>query len=422
MRGSASQPRLTNRWLVLALIFGIALLNYADRYLLSGLVGPIKAEFGLSDGFMGLLLGPSFALIYTLAAIPIARLADRTSRIAVICFGCALWSFFTAITAFANSGWMLALARLGVGIGEAAYQAPAAALIAAYFPAHQRTRALAVLGSTIYFGQITGMAGGPAIAAVHGWRAAFEMLGGVGIVVAATAWLVIREPAHEAGSGAARVPFLELASQLSRAASVRNMTLAAAFGTLSGVTFGLWGPALFERAYHLSGAAAGKAFGLAFGLPGLLGTLVFGVLADRLAKRGPEWPLRLSALALAAATACIMIATWMPSLGLAQAVAVPSGLLGGGWSVGVVASLQYVLPERHRSTGTAMAMLVVGLFGNFVGPWAAGLLSDLLGDAAGSAWGLRAGLSIIMPTGFIGAWLAWSASRSLERDRHALSH
>ncbi len=65
MRGLASQPRLTNRWLVLALILGIALVNYADRYLLSGLVGPIKTEFGLTDSFMGLLMGPAFALIYT---------------------------------------------------------------------------------------------------------------------------------------------------------------------------------------------------------------------------------------------------------------------------------------------------------------------------------------------------------------------
>jgi MFS family permease len=421
MGGVVSEQRLTNRWLVLVLIFGIALLNYADRYLLSGLVGPIKAEFGLTDGFMGLLLGPSFALIYTVAAIPIARLADRTSRIVVICAGCALWSFFTAITAYATSGWLLALARLGVGIGEAAYQAPAAALIAAYFPAHQRTRALAVLGSTIYFGQMTGMAGGPAIAAHYGWRAAFEMLGGVGIVVAVTAWLVIREPAKAAAGGVPRVPLMDLARQLSRTASVRNMTIAAGFGTLSGVTFGLWGPALFERAYDLSSAEAGKAFGLAFGLPGLVGTLVFGVLADRMAKRGPEWPLRLTALALAAATACIMVATWMPSLALAQAVAIPSGLLGGGWSVGVIASLQYVLPERNRSTGTAMAMLIVGLFGNFFGPWIAGLLSDLLGDAANGAWGLRAGLSIIMPTGFIGAWLAWRASRMLEQDQRSLS-
>lgn len=419
--GLGSQDRLTNRWLALALILGIAVLNYADRYLLSGLVGPIKAEFGLTDGFMGLLMGPAFALIYTIAAVPIARLADRTSRIAVVCAGCALWSFFTAITAFANDGYTLALARIGVGIGEAAYQAPSAALIAAYFPAHQRTRALAVVSSAIYLGQMTGMAGGPAIAAVYGWRAAFEMLGAVGIVVAVTAWLMIREPAHNPQANTVIVPLRRLATKFARTASLRNMTLATGLGTLSGVTFGMWGPALFERAYGLSNAAAGQTFGLAFGLPGLFGMLAFGVIADRLAKRGPEWPLKLTALALGAATASVLAAIWMPTIALAQAVAIPAGLLGGGWAVGVISSLQSVLPEPHRSTGTAMALLVIGLFGNFFGPWMAGLLSDLFGDRGGSAWGLQVALSIIVPTGFIGALLAWRASLTLKRDQLALS-
>lgn len=419
--GIDAQRGLTNRWLVLVLILGIAVLNFADRYLLSGLVAPIKAEFGLSDSFMGMLMGPAFAVIYTVAAIPVARLADRTSRIAVICAGCALWSIFTAATAFAHDGWTLALARVGVGIGEAAYQAPAAALISAYFPAHQRTRALAVVGSAIYVGQMLGIAGGPAIAAGYGWRAAFELLGVTGIVVAVTAWLVIREPPHAAVKSAEKVPLLQLASEFSRAASLRNMTMATGLGTLSGVSFGLWGPTLFERAYGLSGAAAGKAFGVAFGLPGLFGMLGFGILADRLAKRGPEWPLKLTALALAAATACVLAVTWMPNIWLAELIAIPSGLLGGGWSVGVIASLQYSLPERHRSTGTAMAMLVVGLFGNFIGPWAAGLLSDLFHDPSGGAQGLRLGLSVIVPTGFAGAWLAWRASFTLESDRNALA-
>lgn len=421
MEGIGAQQRLTNRWLVLALILGIALLNYADRYLLSGLVGPIKAEFRLTDGSMGLLMGPAFALIYTIAAIPIARLADRTSRIAVVCGGCALWSLFTAATAFAHDGWTLALARVGVGIGEAAYQAPSAALIAAYFPAHQRTRALAVVSSAIYIGQMLGVAGGPAIAAEHGWRAAFELLGAAGIVVAVTAWISIREPIHEPRASSVNVPYLQLAKQFARAPSLRNTTLAMALGTLSGVTFGMWGPTLFERAYGLSNAAAGKAFGVSFGLSGLFGMLLFGFLADHMARRGPEWPLKLTALALGAATACVLAATWMPSLALAEAMAVPSGLLGGGWAVGGIASLQYALPERHRSTGTATALLFVGLSGNFIGPWAAGLLSNALGGSVEGATGLRMGLSIIVPTGFIGAWFAWRASRALRSDRDVLA-
>ena len=415
---NAEPQRLTNRWIVLALILGIAVLNYADRYLLSGLVGPIKAEFGLTDGYMGLLMGPAFAVIYTFVAIPFARLADRTSRIVVVCVGCALWSLFTALTAYSHDGLTLGIARIGVGIGEAAYQAPSAALIFAYFPPHQRTRAIAIVSSAIYFGQMLGVAGGPAIAQSFGWRTSFEVLGVAGIIIAATAWLAIREPAHEAPANSAREPLIPLTLQFVKAASLRNMTLAMAFGTLSGITFGLWGPSLFERAYGLSNSDAGKTFGLAFGLPGLAGVFIFGVVADRMGRKSPEAPLRLTALALGAATGFVLLATWMPSLVLAQTLAVPSGMLGGGWAVGIIASLQHALPARNRATGTAMALLVIGLFGNFIGPWGAGLLSDWFG---GGASGLRAGLTVIVPTGFIGAWLAWGASTTLEADRIALA-
>ena len=122
---------LSNKWVVLALMLAIALLNYGDRYLLAGLAQPIKLEFGMSDGFMGLLMGPAFALLYSLVAVPIAIHADRTSKVAIICAGCVMWSLFTVLSGLATSAGVLALARVGVGIGEAAFQAPAYALLAA---------------------------------------------------------------------------------------------------------------------------------------------------------------------------------------------------------------------------------------------------------------------------------------------------
>lgn len=416
---SQAGRKLSPTWVVLPLLLSIAMLNYADRYLLSGLAEPIRREFALSDGMMGLLMGPAFALIYTIAAIPVARLADRTSRVAVVAIGCGVWSGFTALTAFANDGTTLALARVGVGIGEAAYQAPSAALIAAYFPPEKRGRALALVSTSIYFGQMLGLAGGPAIAADHGWRMAFQLIGGAGIAIAATALVMIREPAREPVAAAERTAITHLASELSRARSLRNMTVGMGLGTLSGISFGLWGPALFERAYDLSNAEAGAAFALSFGLPGLFGTLGFGFVADRMARRGVHRPLLLSASALFAATLLILIATWMPQKWMAQALAVPSGLLGGGWSIGIVAAMQYVLPERDRATGTALGLLVVSLFGNLLGPWVTGQLSDVFGS--GTIGGLRAGLTLMIPTGFLGAWLVWRSASSLLADRDQLA-
>ena len=409
--------RLTSRWLVLPLLLSIAILNYADRYLLAGLARPIKAEFSLSDSFLGLLLGPAFALVYTLAAIPIARIADTHSRVMVVSLGCLVWSGFTALTAYATDPWMLGAARVGVGIGEAAYQAPVAALIAAYFPPEQRTRALALVGTAIYFGQILGFAGGPAIATEYGWRGAFQIIGLTGVIVAVTAWVVIREPSRSSEHTKTPAPPLgQLAKRLTATSALRNMTLGMSFGALSGTAFGLWGPALFERAYGISNAEAGTAFAFSFGLPGLVGMLGFGFLADKLSRKGLEWPVRLSAIALFAATLCILIVAWMPELWLAQVMAIPSGILGGGWAIGVIAGLQYVLPERTRATGTAFALLVMNFFASFVGPWVTGLLSDQLVDAASVSTGLRLSLTIVIPTGFLGAWFIWRAVKTINDD------
>lgn len=419
--GAAARP-LTNRWLVLALLVLIAVLNYADRFLMSGLAQPIKHAFGIGDAMMGLLMGPAFALLYIIFTIPAARLADTRSRVLIITGGCAVWSAFTALSGIATNEWMLALARVGVGIGEAAYQAPAAALIAAYFPLEQRGKALALLGSAIYFGQIAGFAGGPALAEVWGWRPAFYALGTTGLIVAATAALVIREPAREAASATAPAapPLGTVLRRIIATPSIRLVALLLAFGTLSGMTFGLWGPALFERAYGLSNKAAGATFAFTFGLPGLIGMLLFGALADRLTHRSRAAALGLGAASLAATTTLILAIVWTGDLAVARMLAIPAGLLGGGWSVGVFATLQYLLPNSLRATGTGVVLLASGFLGSVIGPVAAGQMSDWVADPQAGAWGLRIGLTVALPLGYIGAWAGWRAMARLEQDRAAL--
>jgi MFS family permease len=420
MQPTASAQRLPNKWMVLFILMGVAVFNYGDRYLLSGLVEPIKAEFKVSDGYMGLLMGPAFALLYTLLAIPIARYADRASRIKIICAGCAVWSLFTYLSAHATGPVTLAMARVGVGIGEAAFQAPAYSLLAAYFLPNQRARAFAVMTLAVYFGQYLGYRVGPEIAAVADWRAAFEVMGLAGLVLAGIALLVVREPQRSSESiNAAHLPLLPLFRTLWATLSFRFMALGMAFGTLSGVSFGMWGPALFARAYDLPITEANATFALAFGLPGLLGTLLFGVVADRLGRRGQHWLLILAASALLAATSLILMVTWAPSIGFAQALAVPSGLLGGGWSVGIMAALQYLMPDRVRATGTALGLLLISMIGNVFGPLLAGSISTLV--AGDPAFSLRIGLSFIIPTGILGAGLMALAARTLVADRGKLA-
>lgn len=126
----------------------------------------------------------------------------------------------------------------------------------------------------------------------------------------------------------------------------------------------------------------------------------------------------LSAGAALSATLLILAVVWAPNLEMARWIALPSGLLGGGWSVGIIAALQFLLPDRIRATGTALALLVINLIGYVTGPLLAGQISDLVtGDPA---FALRVGLTIIIPIGVLGAWLMARGARSLADDRDRL--
>lgn len=412
----APTRRLSNRWVVLVTLLFISIFNFADRWLLAGLVDPIKASFHVSDEFMGVLMGPAFAVLYTTLAVPIARLADRHSRVLIIAGGCLLWSLFTGLSGMATGPWSLAAARVGVGIGEAAFGAPAYSLLAAYFGAAERGKAFAILGIATYVGQIAGYAAGPAIAHAHDWRVAFVAMAVPGVALAVLALLLIREPARTVGP--AQAPALPLFARLLRSAAFVRLMLGMGLGMLSGVAFGNWGPTLFVRAYALSQKDAGATFGLYFGLAGLVGMLVFGALADREAHKAMHRPIAMAALALLAASGCVLAVTWSGSIAVARLLAIPSGLLGGGWSIGVTASLQYLLPDRIRASATALFLMIATFLGYVIGPWLAGAVSHALGDDTLS---LRIGLSVAIPAGFAGAALLLSAARHLEADRAALS-
>lgn len=422
---------LSNKWLVLILLLGIAIFNHADRYLLVGLVDPIKAEFGVDDGFMGLLMGPAFAVFYSVMAIPIAIYADRASRIKIIVAGCVLWSIFTVLCGYATGPWTLAAARVGVGIGEAAFQAPAYSLIAAYFLADQRGKAFAIIALATYFGQMLGLGVGPAIAETADWRLPFKLFGIGGLAVIAFAWMLIKEPPRALEIAAGNLSrslfsrFKEQVSYLSgifrrliKMVSYRNMALGMGLGVLSGVAFGNWGPTLFSRSYDMTMTEAGAAFGGAFILPALFGTIGFGVLFDRIAKKGYGRCLAMSAIALMVATISVIGATWAETLDEALLWAIPAGLFGGGWAVGIYAGLQYVLPDNLRATGTALAMLVINMLGYVVGPWSAGRLSVVFGEGAA---GLQQALTIVIPIGLVGTLLIWFGAKHLEKDREKLA-
>lgn len=413
--------RLSNPWVVLATLLVIYIFNFADRYLLTGLIGPIKAEFDIGDNLIGLLMGPAFVVLYVAMGVPFARMADRGSRIRIIAAGCVLWSLATVATGLATGPVSLGLARVGVGVGEAAFVAPAYSLLTDYFRPERRGLAFAILGLATYIGQIAGQAGGPALAVEHGWRMTFLLIGIPGIALGALALLLVKEPPRTMaadGTSIAAIPLGRLIGLLMRSPGYIMMALGFGMGTLSGVTFGYWGPELFARSFALDPVTIKSAFALNFGLAGLCGMLAFGALSDRLSRRGRVWPVRLSGLALFWATALVLLAVWVPSFKLAMLVAIPCGLLGGGWSVGLYAGLQHMLPASYRASATALFIAFITLLGYFVGPWATGALSQALGDDADS---LRIAMTAVVPAGFIASLFALLAAGRVEGDRVRLA-
>lgn len=159
---------------VVVLMLAIAyMLNFVDRQLLAILVEPIKADVGITDTQVGLLSGLMFALFYTFFGIPVALIADRANRVKLVALSCAVWSFFTVLSGLAKGFTSLALARIGVGIGEAGCSPPSYSIIADYFRPEERGRAFALYVLGLPAGSFVGTLAGGMIAEALGWRWAF---------------------------------------------------------------------------------------------------------------------------------------------------------------------------------------------------------------------------------------------------------
>src|ERR1700677_4115913 len=190
--GSAS-PSL-RRYYVLALLTVIYALNFLDRTIFNVLIEPIKKEFVLSDTTMGLLAGFGFVLFYSLLGIPIARIADRLNRRNIVAAAFAFWSATTALCGAASSVTTLALARIGVGIGESAGTPASQSLIADLFDKNDRPRALGIYAIGTYLGVFMGYFLGGYINQYYGWRMAFFAAGLPGLALAAVLWVTVSEP------------------------------------------------------------------------------------------------------------------------------------------------------------------------------------------------------------------------------------
>ena len=169
---------------VLGILLVVYVFNFIDRQILAILLQPIKVDLGLSDTQLGLLSGVAFAVFYATFGIPIARLADRSSRVNIISASLAVWSLMTAVCGLAQNFWQLLAARIGVGIGEAGCSPPSHSLISDYFAPETRATAMSIYSLGIPIGIMIGFLAGGWIVEFFDWRTAFIAVGLPGVLLA----------------------------------------------------------------------------------------------------------------------------------------------------------------------------------------------------------------------------------------------
>ena len=407
---------------VLAMLLLVYIFNFLDRQILGILVEPIKADLQLTDTQLGALGGIAFALLYSTLGVPLALLADRTSRSWVITVSLAVWSGFTALCGLATGFWTLFLFRLGVGVGEAGGVAPSYAMISDYFPPERRARALAIYSLGVPIGLAFGALLGGYIAQNVGWREAFMTVGIAGLVLAPIFRLMVKEPPrgmHDpAGPVAAeRVPIATVFPLIARKPSFWLMSFAAASSSMCGYGLAFWIPSVLIRSFGWDLVTTSLFAGSLLLIGGVAGVLAGGVLADRLGRRDRGNYVRLPAIAWLFTAPLYAAGLAMPDATLAWLLLlIPFGL-NILWLGPIVTAVQHLVAAPMRATASASFLFINNLIGLGVGSWAMGALSDGLRSEYGEE-SLRYAVTIILSFYLIAAVLALLAVRHLRRDWH----
>lgn len=416
--GSTARPQAVYAWYVLAILVAVYSFNWMDRYVLVILLQPIQRDLRLSDGQLGLLSGFAFALVYSLAGIPLARWADRGSRRSLICLGMVIWSAMTAISGLAGSFAQLIAARFGVALGESACSPAASSLIADYFPAHRRATAFAIYGLGISIGMALGLSLGGAASEHFGWREALMLVGLPGVLMAVIVRVTVREPVRGQQEAAIIEPPPLSLSDTVRTLLGRKCFLAYGAGlglcSLSGNAFETWTPTYLMRLFHMSSSSVGAWTGSVEGVGGILGTLAGGVLADRLGRRDERWYLWIPALTAGAMVPSMYL--FLHNSGTSMFVFYfVTVVCAGAYMAPLIALTQCLMPPRLRAQATALVYLLLNLIGPGAGPLLAGLLSDRLAGLYG-AGALRLSLTLTLSGAVIGVALILYAARLLPSE------
>ena len=369
---------------ILAIVY---MFNFIDRQILAILLPAIRDEFQVGDTVLGFLSGTAFALFYVTLGIPIAQLADRWNRRNLIAAAVAVWSGMPALSGFAQNIVHLALARVGVGIGEAGCSPPAHSMIADMYPPQHRSTAMGFYTLGISAGIMLAYLAGGWVAQNIGWREAFLIVGLPGLVLAAVVRFTIQEPARGASESridsGASPRLADVFHFLVARRSFVHMGVGAGLSAFVGYATINFMPSYIVRSFGMDLAELGFWLGIIIGIAGGFGFFVGGYIADTVGRERRQTSFRFLTLAMFVAAVFSVLVFLASSAFYCLLLLVIPAAISNFYLAPVLAQAQGLVSLRMRSVASALVLLIINVIGLALGPLLTGMLSDALEPALG---------------------------------------
>jgi MFS family permease len=384
-------------WWAVVVLATAYLLSFVDRTIINLLVGPIEQDLQINDTQFGALQGLAFGLFYSLAALPLGRLADSHNRRAIISAGLAFFTLFSILSGLAKTYSTLFLARMGVGVGEASLLPTSYSLLSDYFRANQLARAISVFTmgafigvglSYIWGGKVIGMLADvdsvvlPLLGEMRPWQFTLILVATPGLLIIPLMF-TLKEPLRRGASGGtAQIP-LPIPVAFKEAWSRRKALglMFAGFGiiALSGQASAVWTISVFIRAYSMPAQDIAPIYGLIFMGASIPGAFAGAWLCDKLTMQGvSDAPLKVAAWGFLGTGVFGALAPLMPTSSQALLMFIPAIALQSMMYPLAGTALQLMLPNRLRGQVTALYLIVLNVVGLGMGPMLVGMMTDYL--------------------------------------------
>jgi MFS family permease len=398
----SSFPSPRAAWYSVGVLMLMYIFSFIDRTTISLLVEPIKRDLHISDTQIGMLQGLAFALLYTFLGLPIARLSDRYSRRGIIAAGVFIWSVMATLCGLARTAMQLFIARVGVGVGEAALSPAAYSILTDSFPRSKLGSAFGVYNIGITIGAGTALLVGgivvgavshgttytlPIVGEVRAWQLVFIATGAPGMLLPLLL-LTFREPKRRGvlRLGSTGQPLAEpqkppLSEVLKYIWANRTFYalhfVALALLAMAGYSVAGWLPTALTRAYDVSYGQVGKVMGVSTILMNSSGMLLAGILSDRLTRRGwKDAPIIVALLSACGIATFSCLPPFMPTVPLVWVALFVSGLTFNAYNGVGPQAVNQVTPNQYRAQVSAVYLFVVNAIGLGVGPTLVPFLND----------------------------------------------